>query len=166
MTLALARRLRRTLLPLFGLAVIGTVAAQSGEMRLTPGEVKWPAAAAGSVGTSGVSGIQTVVVKGDPAKPGLYTLLLRVGPNTKIESHAHPDDRVATVISGTWYFGYGSQFSDAALKTLPPGSVYTEPPNANHFAMTRGEGVVVQITGTGPSGTAYVDPDNDPARRR
>lgn len=150
--------------------VIGTGAvlqAQGGgELRLTPGEVTWPAPAAGAVGTSGVAGIQTVVLKGDPSKPGLYTMLLRVGPNTRIEAHAHSDDRVATVMSGTWYFGYGSQFSEPALKALPPGSVYTEPPNANHFAMTRDEGVVVQITGMGPTGTTYVDPANDPARRR
>ena len=152
-----------------GLALAGAVTvvhAQTGELRMTPGEVKWPAPAAGGVGTSGVSGTQTVIVTGDPSKPGLYTLLLRVGPNTKIEAHAHPDDRVATVISGTWYFGYGKQFNEGALKTLPPGSVYTEPPHADHFAMTRGEGVVIQITGTGPSGTTYVDPANDPARRK
>jgi esterase len=127
--------------------------------------VKWPAPAAGGVGTSGVSGTQTVVLKGDPTKPGMYTLLLRVGPNTKIDAHAHPDDRVATVVSGTWYFGYGKEFNDAALKRLPAGSFYTEPPNTNHFAMTRDEGVVIQITGNGPSGTTYVDPAKDPARR-
>src|SRR5215216_3528036 len=79
-----------------GVVMLG---AQTGEQRLTPGEVTWPPAAAGGVGTSGVSGTQTVILKGDPSKPGLYTLLLRVGPNTKIEAHAHPDDRVATVIS-------------------------------------------------------------------
>lgn len=142
------------------------VAAQSGEQRVTPSEVKWPAPAAGGVGTSGVSGTQTVMLKGDPSKPGLYSMLLRVGPNTRIEAHAHPDDRVATVISGTWYFGYGKAFNEAALRQLPAGSFYTEPPNAPHFAMTRGEGVVIQITGTGPSGTTYVDPANDPARRK
>lgn len=153
-------------------AVIGSIvitaalAAQSGEQRLTPAEVKWPAPSAGGVGTSGVSGTQTVILKGDPSRPGLYSMLLRVGPNTKIEAHAHADDRVATVISGTWYFGYGNQFNEAALKTLPAGSFYTEPPNANHFAMTRGEGVVIQITGMGPSSTTYVDPANDPARRK
>lgn len=147
-------------------ALSASLAAQSGELRTTPAEVKWPAPAAGGVGTSGVSGTQTVILKGDPGKPGLYTMLLRVGPDTKIEAHAHPDDRVATVISGTWFFGYGKQFNEAALKALPAGSVYTEPPGAYHFAMTRGEGVVIQITGTGPSGTTYADPANDPARRK
>ena len=139
---------------------------QSAQQRVTPAEVKWPASGASSlVGTSGVSGIQTVTLKGDPAKPGLYALLLRVGPNTRIEPHAHPDDRVATVVSGTWYFGYGSQFDEKALKELPAGSFYTEPPGVNHFALTKGEGAVIQISGTGPSSTAYVDPLNDPTRK-
>ena len=153
----------------FGLVVVAgaTLVAQGGsELRVAPSDVKWPAAAAGSVGTSGNAGTQTVILKGDPTKPGLYTMLLRVGPNTKIEAHAHPDDRVATVISGTWFFGYGKQFTESALKMLPPGSVYTEPPNTNHFAMTRAEGVTIQITGTGPSGTVYADPANDPARKK
>lgn len=148
------------------LSAVSLGAQGAGELRTTPSEVKWPAPAAGGAGTSGVSGTQTVILKGDPAKPGLYTMLLRVGPNTKIDAHAHPDDRVATVISGTWYFGYGPKFDEQALKMLPAGSVYTEPPNANHFAMTRGEGVTIQITGTGPSGTAYVDPANDPSRKK
>ena len=161
-----ARRALKVFVPLLVIGAVVALDAQSGELRIAPDEVSWPAATAGAVGTSGVSGIQTVVLKGDPAKPGLYTLLLRVGPNTRIDPHAHPDDRVAAVISGTWYFGYGRAFSEAALKALPPGSVYTEPPNGNHFAATRGEGVVIQITGTGPSGTTYVDPGNDPARRR
>jgi quercetin dioxygenase-like cupin family protein len=138
------------------------IGAQSGAMIVTPAEVKWPPAAAGAVGTSGVAGIQTVVLKGDPSKPGLYTLLLRLGPNQKIEAHAHPDDRVAVVVSGTWYFAYGRQFDESKLRALPQGSFYTEPPNVDHFAMTKGEGVTIQITGTGPSATKYVVPANQP----
>jgi uncharacterized RmlC-like cupin family protein len=163
MTTRYSRRVGLTLL----VGALGTVAlvAQSGEQRVTPNEVHWPGAGAAGVGTSGVTGIQTVVLKGDPTKAGLYTLLLRIGPNTKIAAHAHPDDRVATVVSGTWYFGYGKEFNEAALKALPAGSFYTEPPNSDHFAMTRQEGVVIQISGTGPSGTTYVDPKNDPTRK-
>ena len=159
-------RASRLLVWAAAIVAAAAVQAQDAGMRLAPGEVNWPQPSAGGVGTSGVGGIQTVMLKGDPGKPGLYTMLLRVGPNTRIGSHSHPDDRVATVLSGTWYFGYGDQFSEGALKALPPGSVYAEPPGANHFAMTRGETVVVQITGTGPSGTTYVDPANDPSRAR
>ena len=144
---------------LVGVVVLSGVvaAAQGGEQRVRPDEVKWPAPSAGGAGTSGVTGIQTVVLKGDPAKPGLYTLLLRVGPNIKIEAHAHRDDRVATVISGTWFFGYGKQFNEAALKALPAGSFYTEPPDDPHFARTGPAGAVVEITGYGPTGTTYVE---------
>jgi uncharacterized RmlC-like cupin family protein len=144
------------------------VAAQDPQKRITPAEVAWPASASTGtalVGSSGVSGTQTVILKGDPTKPGLYAMLLRVGPNTKIQAHAHPDDRVATVVSGDWYFGYGREFNEAALKLLPPGSFYTEPPGMDHFAMTKATGVVIQISGMGPSGTIYADPKNDPAKR-
>ena len=144
------------------------VSAQDPQKRLTPAEVPWPAGASTGtalVGSSGVSGTQTVILKGDPTRPGLYAILLRVAPNTKIQAHSHPDDRVATVVSGDWYFGYGKEFNEAALKQLPPGSFYTEPPGVDHFAMTKATGVVLQISGTGPSGTTYVDPKNDPAKR-
>ena len=142
-------------------------AGQDPRQRVTPGEVKWPTSgSSGSLtGTSGAAGIQTVTLKGDPTKPGLYTILLRVGPNTKIAAHSHPDDRVATVVSGTWYFGYGREYDEKALKELPQGSFYTEPPSVNHFAKTGQDGVVIQINGYGPSGTTYVDPRNDPAKR-
>jgi uncharacterized RmlC-like cupin family protein len=139
---------------------------ETAEKRITPAEVQWPTAAGGAAGTSGVAGIQTVVVKGDPTKAGLYTLLLRLGPNNRIQAHSHRDDRVATVVSGKWYFGYGRQFSEAALKELPPGSFYTEPPGVFHLAMTKNEPVVIQITGTGPSDTVYADPQNDPAKKQ
>jgi hypothetical protein len=74
------------------------------------------------------------------------------------------DDRVATVVAGTWYIGYGDRFATTALKALPPGSFYTEPAIRTHFAETRDEPVIVQITGIGPSSTHYVDPASDPRR--
>jgi quercetin dioxygenase-like cupin family protein len=131
------------------------------ERRVTPGEFKFPEGAAGT-GTSGVSGIQTVVLKGDPDHAGLYTIMLRIPAKTGIAAHVHQDDRVATVVSGTWYIGYGDSFNKAELKALRPGSFYTEPANRTHFAETRDEPVVVQITGVGPSSTSYVDPASDP----
>jgi alpha-beta hydrolase superfamily lysophospholipase len=97
------------------------------------------------------------LLKGDPNKPGLYTIQLTIPPNTRIEAHTHPDDRVATVISGTWYIGYGDRFDEQKLKALTAGSFYTEPPNVTHFARTGTQGVAVQITGYGPTGTKYVN---------
>lgn len=75
----------------------------------------------------------------------------------RIEAHDHPDDRVATVLSGTWHFGYGDTFDAAQLKALPPGSFYTEPPAVFHFARAGDSAVVLQISGMGPTGTTYRD---------
>ena len=103
-----------------------------------------------------------MVLKGDPNGTGVYTIMLRIPPYVQIAAHSHQDDRVATVISGTWYIGYGDKFDGSKVKALPPGSFYTEPPGRNHFAETGNEPVVVQITGFGPSSTQYVDPAQDP----
>ena len=113
-----------------------------------------------------MSGIQTVVLKGDPNQEGVYTIMLRVPAHTQIAAHSHRDDRVATVVSGTWRIGYGDKFDESKLKPLPPGSFYTEPPGENHFAATGDEPVVVQITGYGPSSTEYVDRAQDPLLRK
>jgi len=104
------------------------------------------------------------VLKGDPDRAGLYTIMLQVPAHTRIAPHDHQDDRVATVIAGTWFLGYGAAFDAAELKALPPGSFYTEPANRTHFAETREEPVTIQITGIGPSSTWYVDPATDPRR--
>jgi quercetin dioxygenase-like cupin family protein len=127
-------------------------------IRLTPTEIEALGKAGAGPGTSGVSGIETTPLKGNPTTSGLYTILLKVPANTRIEAHEHPDDRVATVISGTWYLGYGPHFVEQNLKALPPGSFYTEPSNEPHFARTGDTPVVVQITGFGPTGTRYITP--------
>jgi pimeloyl-ACP methyl ester carboxylesterase len=146
-------------------AVAGS-AGDLGQKRLTPAEYEFPQQGNPGTGSSGVGGIETVVLKGDPNQTGMYTIMLRVPAHTKIAAHSHRDDRVATVISGTWHFGYGEKFDEAKLKALPAGSFYTEPPSKSHFAETGDEAVVVQITGFGPSSTDYVDPTLDPRRRK
>ncbi len=114
-----------------------------------------PTSGAGT-GTSGLSGIRTVLISGDPAKPGPYALEIHVPPNTVIAAHTHHDDRFATVISGVWYFGYGAKPGDAPVKPLTAGGLYTEPGGVAHFAFTRAEPAVVRLTGTGPSDTTFV----------
>jgi len=164
----LARVVRQCVLAaLLVAAAVTTSGAQArlaGPATLKLDDIPWPAASAGGAGTSGASGIQTVVLKGDPTKPGLYVLALRAGANMTIQAHSHQDDRVATVLKGTWYFGYGQKFDEKALKALPPGSSYTEPPNTPHFARTKDE-VILQIVGYGPSSTTYVNPADDPTKK-
>jgi quercetin dioxygenase-like cupin family protein len=134
------------------------VAAPSAELRLTPADIAALAQGGAGPGSSGVAGIQTSVLAGDPTKAGPYTIRLQAPANTRIAAHSHRDERTAVVVSGTWYFGYGDQADEAKVKALPPGSFYTEPAGDHHFALTRDEPVVVYIFGQGPTDTIYVDP--------
>jgi quercetin dioxygenase-like cupin family protein len=151
------------------LVVSGTIAAQSlPEMRMTPAEIAASATSLDNnqIGSSGVAGVHTKVLFGDPKKAGYYSILLFVPPHTTIQAHAHPDDRVATVVSGEWHFGYGDHFDPKSLKTLPPGSVYSEPAGHDHFARTDDSPVIVEISGFGPTGTHYFDAANDPSLQK
>ena len=148
------------------LALVATTAAgQSGSamvpQRLTQAEVMALPSLGAGAGTSGMSGIATRILAGDPTAPGPYTIALRIPANTRIAAHTHRDDRVAIVISGTWYFGYGPRGGDK-VKALGPGSFYTEPAGANHFARNGAKPVVLYVHGNGPTDTHYVDRTDDP----
>jgi quercetin dioxygenase-like cupin family protein len=128
----------------------------SSQLRLTPSEVDAMPAHDAGAGTSGVAGIRTTVMSGDPTQDGSYTIRVSVPANTRIQAHTHRDERTAVVISGVWYFGYGPVASAASEKVLPPGSFYTEPSGVAHFAETKADPVVIYITGHGPTDTVFV----------
>lgn len=130
--------------------------AHAQQTRLTPAEVAALPKEGAGPGTSGLAGIRTTVLAGDPTKEGPYTIELRVPAHTSIQAHTHRDARTAIVVSGTWYFGYGTKADPALVKRLPPGSFYSEPAADPHFALTRDEPAVVYISGSGPTDTEYV----------
>ena len=132
-------------------------AAREGDQkRLTAAEIAALPTIEAGAGTSGVSGIRTTVLAGNPSVSSAYTIMLQIPANTRIAAHTHRDTRSAIVISGTWYFGYGTAASDTQAKALGPHSFYTEPANAAHFARTGMEPVVLYISGVGPTDTQYV----------
>ena len=122
----------------FGVGAASTVPTLP-QMRLNPQEVIARAShpTGNQIGSSGLAGVQTTVLYGDPSKAGSYTILLYVPAHTTIQAHSHRDDRMAAVLSGSWNLGYGTAFDAASLKNLPPGSVYSEPAGVNHFCANR-----------------------------
>jgi len=130
----------------------------AGAVMLTPSELKWKPGAA-------PVGAQLSELVGGRTQPGFYVERVQFPANFIHYPHSHPDNRTYTVISGTLYIGFGDTFDQAKLKALPPGSFWTEPANLNHFLMTKDEPVSFQITGTGPSGTTFVDPAHDPRKK-
>ena len=118
----------------------------AGRVVLAPSDLRW-------IDNPALPGAQTVVLFGDPAKPGPYTMRVRFPPNTKNPPHSHPDNRQATVVSGTFFLGHGDKLDTEKAAKLPTGTFFTEPANAIHYNFTTSEEVVVQISGTGPTGT-------------
>jgi quercetin dioxygenase-like cupin family protein len=119
-----------------------------GAVRITTDDLKWR--------PGRVPGHEIAPVLGDSRKSGPYVERVKFPPNTTTQPHSHPDDRTYTVISGTWYVGYGDKFDPEKLKALPAGSFHTEPANLNHFSVVKEDGVVVQLTGNGPTATRFV----------
>lgn len=134
------------------------------QLRLDSKDIAALSKSGAGAGTSGVAGIQTTILFGDPTASGPYTIALRVPAHTVIAPHTHRDNRTAVVVSGTWWFGYGSINTKDKLKALAPGSFYTEPGGQAHFARTEDQPAVVYITGIGPTDTHYLDASADPRR--
>ena len=72
----------------------------------------------------GIAALALVTGASAPAVREVRMTLLvpPVPPRTTIQAHSHRDDRMATVVSGHWQFGYGTHFEEQALKALPAGS--------------------------------------------
>jgi hypothetical protein len=123
-----------------------------GVIEFTPSDVKW------SPRPGAQSGLEQAELLGSQEKAGPYTVRLRFPAGYKGALHTHPDSKQYTIISGTWCIGYGGTADSAKLKCLPAGSFYTEPANTPHYVEAR-DAVVVQVSGSGPSGTTAVNPE-------
>lgn len=128
-----------------------------GTVKFTPSELKWKP-------SPRVPGLETADIIGDSTKPGPYLYQVKFPPNFKLEAHGHPDERSYTILSGTWYIGWGKKFDASKLIALPAGSFYTEVAKVPHFVATKDDGAVIQISGTGPTGQIWVDPAHAPKK--
>ena len=117
---------------------------------LEPEDLRWSKLAAYAM-----PGLEQVNLVGDPALPGRYTIRLKFPKGFRIAPHTHPDSREVTVLSGTFANGYGDKFDPTKLRKLKPGSFYTEPSDVPHFIEVE-EDVVLQVSGTGPSGRHFI----------
>ncbi len=128
----------------------GNALSQQAGVMVPPDRLNWTRAGR-------VQGVEQALMIGDSSKPGGYVYRGKLPANLNIPPHAHPDDRTYTVISGTFYVGWGTTFDESKLVALPAGSFYTEPANVPHFKATKAEPVVLQVSGQGPSGMAFIN---------
>jgi len=106
-------------------------------------------------------GAEFVVLEGNPAEEGIFTMRLRLPDGYGIPPHTHPQVERVTVLSGTFKLGMDTSFDADATVTLEAGSFTSMPPGMVHYAIAEGE-TVVQLTGVGPWEIHYIDPAHDP----
>lgn len=142
-----ARRIfsRFSSLALLGLSAMGAAPILADEVKIIP-----PAAITYRADAN-VPGVSVALIDGNP-KDGPYTVRAKISRNVKIPAHFHPDNRVVTVISGTYYFGAGDKYDEGSIKGYGPGTTIVVPAHTAHYAGSAEDGAIVQESGTGPTG--------------
>ena len=97
--------------------------------------------------------VTIAVVSGSPTGTGMYAIIARYAAGSKSVPHTHPDQRVVTILSGTYYSGAGTEFDESKLKPITAGTTIIVPANAPHYAWAKdGETMLLEV-GSAPSGT-------------
>jgi len=105
------------------------------------------------------------VLFGDPFKSGPFVIRLKMLDGVMIPPHWHPEDENITVIDGVFLMGMGDKVDTSALKEMPAGSFATMPKEMHHFVSCRGA-TIVQLHGMGPLVFKWVNPEDDPERKK
>ena len=135
------------------------VAAQSHPM-MTPADVKW-----GPAPPVLPPGAQVAVLDGDPFKPGFFTIRLKFPDGYTVAPHWHPTDENIVVVQGTFGLGMGNALDAKTAKFMAAGSFAKMPAEMRHYAIAKGE-TIVQIYGQGPFVINYVNPKDDPSKKK
>ena len=96
------------------------------------------------------TGVSRATLVGDPAKPGLYVVLVKWKAHHMSRPHFHPHDRFITVISGTWWVGTGAKFDPDSTVAMPAGSFVTHYGKQIHYDGAKDGDAVLEIVGEGP----------------
>jgi quercetin dioxygenase-like cupin family protein len=123
-------------------------------------EVKW-----GAPPPALPPGVKFAVISGDPAASGLVTVRLDMPAGYVIPPHFHPTDEHVTVLNGTFSLGMGDLVDKAHAVTLSPGGYAVATANMHHYAYTT-TGAIVQVHLQGPFAITYVNPADDPSKKR
>ena len=119
---------------------------------MQPGEEDWKK-------IPGLEGVSYVKIYGESSQAGVYIVRVRFEPWTMTMPHYHNNDRLVAVIQGTWYAGTDTQFDSENTTAIRQGGYMMHPAGGVHFDGAKAEAAIVQITGTGPNKTIFLDPD-------
>ncbi|MEC7080389.1 MAG: cupin domain-containing protein [Pseudomonadota bacterium] len=98
-------------------------------------------------------GARSVIIYGNPSKPGMYVMQITWPPGTGSRPHFHNTARYINVLKGTWYAAWGPEadvYNPEDMVAVPEGTFIYQPPGGHHYDMAKDEEVIVQIMGIGP----------------
>lgn len=98
-------------------------------------------------------GARSVIIYGNPSKPGMYVMQITWPPGTGSRPHFHNTARYINVLKGTWYAAWGPEadvYNPENMVAIPEGTFIYQPPGGHHYDMAKDEEVIVQIMGIGP----------------
>jgi quercetin dioxygenase-like cupin family protein len=111
------------------------------------------------------AGARFALVSGDPSKSGPFEIRLDMPSGYMIPPHTHPTAETVTVKNGHFVYGMGDKVDKKAEKTMASGQSGTMAPNQAHWAHAKGH-TVVAVTGNGPFAMNYVNPADDPRKKK
>ena len=112
-----------------------------------------------------IPGLQTATIAGDPRVPGQpYVIRAKFAPGAFSPPHFHPEARYIVVLKGTWWVGAGPKWDRDATTPLPVGTAVVHHAHQIHYDGAKGEEVVVQIVGVGPTAMVKVDETGQPLK--
>ena len=132
------------------------VAADQGFFVHKPEQLKWQPAPAALP-----PGAQVAVLRGDPTKPGIFTMRLKFPAGYVVMPHWHTQDEHITVISGELKIGMGDKANRTETTSVLPGSLMVMPKTHHHFGYFDKE-TVLQLHGISPWVVNYINPADDP----
>ena len=142
------------------LVTTATGVAQTARHDVAPFKPAWS-----PVGPNLLPGAEIAVLQGDLSKPELFTFRLKMPKGYVVAPHTHGTDLHVTVIAGEFSAGTGDTIDLAGAPIMRPGDFVTVPANHHHFDAAR-SAAIVQIYGMGPFSLTYINPNDDPQRKR
>ena len=144
---------------MLSLAVHGQAHDHGKHTMVLPDELKWADV------PSLPPGAKIAIIEGPMNEAVPFTARLKLPANYNIPAHSHPAIEHVTVISGTFHMGTGDKLDRSKTKALTPGAVAIMQVGTRHFAWTDKE-TIVQIHGVGPWAVNYVNPEDDPRKKK
>ena len=148
------------------LITVGMAGCQSGALAQTASkpfvtiadsEIQWTKGSA--------PGTMIAVIYGKPLEPGLYTARVKFSAGTNTAPHSHPNTENITVISGTFNIGQGEKAERAKAIAVKAGGAVIIEANTPHFVFIDEE-TVTQASAVGPAGITFINPDDDPTKKK